>query len=280
MIDLPAGGGIIAAVSGSAPRPPAVLDVRTEEQFLRGHLPGAVNLPAGELAARSHELPASASRLKLIGAKHEVTIAGEFLAARGHHFEIVTVDESRLTAKGSSVARLWEPSPFLVESLAQIGANGNGRRALDVACGSGRDAVYLALCGWDVHAIDVLPDALVRAEDLARRNSVRLTAERRDLEKDPSLPLAPFDLVTVFRYLHRPLFPILREAVAPGGYVVHETFHRRTLETGRPPRNPQHLLETGELSCAFSGFELLIARDAVEREGRYVSSLLARRVTW
>jgi SAM-dependent methyltransferase len=182
-----------------------------------------------------------------------------------------------LVETGFTRVRLWQPSPFLVEALERIGPQSGERRAMDVACGSGRDAVYLALAGWNVHAIDLLPDALARAQDLARRNYVKVTPEQWDLESGGGLPQVQFELVTVFRYLYRPLFAALRQAVAKGGYIVYETFHRRTLETGRPPRNPSHLLETGELARAFEGFELLIARDAVELDGRYVSSLLARR---
>jgi hypothetical protein len=73
------------------------------------------------------------------------------------------------------------------------------------------------------------------------------------------------------------LFSALREAVRPGGYVVYETFHERNMETGRSPRNPNHLLRTGELAGAFAGFQILIGADAVEREGRFFSRILARR---
>jgi len=46
---------------------------------------------------------------------------------------------------------------------------------------------------------------------------------------------------------------------------------------GGRPSSPEHLLENGELAAAFSGFEILISRDAIERDGRYFSSILARR---
>jgi SAM-dependent methyltransferase len=153
------------------------------------------------------------------------------------------------------------------------------RRALDVACGSGRDAVYLALEGWDVEATDVLPDALGRAEDLARRSGVSIRTFVRDLECQSMLPQSRYDLVTVFRFLHRGLFPALRDAVASGGFIAYETFHERNRETGRRPCSPQHLLASGELGKAFDGWEILLARDAVEQDGRYYSSLLARKPT-
>jgi len=153
-----------------------------------------------------------------------------------------------------------------------------GLRALDVACGTGRDAVYMAMRGMRVTAMDVLPDALARAEDLGRRHGVGIRTMYHDLERGGALPEGSVaDVVTVFRYLHRPLFPHLARAVAAGGYVVYETFHERNLETRQKPRCPDHLLHTGELAGQFPGFDVLIFRDGWEREGRWFSSLLARK---
>jgi tellurite methyltransferase len=171
-----------------------------------------------------------------------------------------------------------EPSPQPSPGIPVAGENTpSAARALDVACGTGRDAVWLALQGMDVDAIDHLPDALERATSLARRNRVTLNPIEKDIELDPTLPTG-YDLVCVFRYLHRPLWPALRDAVNPGGYIIYETFHTRTCEAGGRPSSPDHLLQTGELSAAFDGFEILIARDATERGGRYFSSLLARKM--
>jgi SAM-dependent methyltransferase len=257
---------------------PALIDLRSEAEFLRGHFPGAVNFPWEQLPGRAHEL---APKDAALGVAHSdpqrAHDAAEWLGRRGHHVEIVPLDPLQLNETGHGQVRLWQPNPFLVEAMERIGPPTRDRRALDVACGSGRDAAYLTLAGWNVLAVDILPDAIQRARDLAQRSGVKIATEQWDLEAAASLPPGQFDLVVVFRYLHRPLFGALREAVAAGGYIVYETFHGKTLETVRPPRNPSHLLETGELAEAFDGFEILIARDAVERDGRYVSSILARK---
>ena len=150
-------------------------------------------------------------------------------------------------------------------------------RALDVACGSGRDAVYLALNGYEVDAIDILPDALQRANDLASRHRVQIRTIQQDLERQPILPAGQYDLVVVFRYLQRSLMPALSKALRPGGYLVYETFHERNRQTGAKPANPDHLLKTGELTSSFSELEILIANDAFEQSGRYFSHILARR---
>jgi SAM-dependent methyltransferase len=208
--------------------------------------------------------------------------AATFLRERGHPVEVLPFDPAALSASGPSRARLWQPNPFLIDALAVIDSRDPGvagRTAIDIACGTGRDAVYLALSGYDVTAVDHLPDALSRAADLAARYHVPLRTIRHDLERTHDLPPGggPYDLACVFRYLHRPLWPALRDAVRPSGYVVYETFHERNLETGRSPRNPDHLLRTGELGAAFAGFEILLVADAVERDGRFFSHLLARR---
>jgi hypothetical protein len=123
--------------------------------------------------------------------------------------------------------------------------------------------VWLALRGFEVTAVDRLPDALERAERLARRVGVVLTTRAADLRRPQNRPGGAWDLVCVFRYLNRDLFPWIREAVNPGGLAVFETF----LGEGRGKR-----LRPGELGAAFEGFEILRAREAED-----LASIVARR---
>jgi SAM-dependent methyltransferase len=158
-------------------------------------------------------------------------------------------------------------------------------RALDVACGSGREAVHLALAGWQVEAVDLLPDALLRAEDLARRSGVAITTRAVDLRQPDALPEETYDLVTVFRFLHRPALPVIGRSVKLDGTLVYEAFHchdtGRTARMGggEKPLKPARLLDDGELAAAFPNFEVLLSRDGVERGGRVFSQLVARRNT-
>jgi len=260
----------------------SILDVRAEEDFLAGHAPGAVNIPAPELARRAHELPPKGAAISLFDDDPaRLAIVSERLRERGYVVEETWLGLADLDERGPSRARLWQPSPFLVEALERIGALAGAApprgRALDLACGCGREAVWLALAGYEVEAIDALPDALERAEDLARRSGARLTTIRQDLKRSPALPPARYDLVTVLRFLHRPLLPAIRESVAPGGFVVYEAFHRRDAAKGRRRLKDDHTLEDGELAAAFAGCEALIARDGVERGGRTFSQFLGRR---
>jgi SAM-dependent methyltransferase len=258
-----------------------LLDVRGPESFRAAHAPGAANVPLEELPARLHELPPADEAVAVTDADElRAEAAATFLRARGSPVEVVAFDAAAQTESGPARARLWRPNAFLVEALAEIGAPPPAaapRRALDLACGSGRDAVFLALAGFDVEALDVLPDALERARDLAARTGVRLETTLRDVEREPTLPAARYDLVCVFHFLWRDLFAAIRDSIRPGGFVVYETFHARNRDTGKRPFSPAHILEPGELAGAFAGFELLIFRDGIERGGRFVSSLLARK---
>jgi SAM-dependent methyltransferase len=264
----------------SAKRDPPLLDVRPEGEFHTAHASGAASIALEDLSLRTHELPPADQPLRVTDADPaRARAAAEFLCRRGHSVRTIPFEAMTLVESGPSRVRLWRANPFLVESLGRIRFDLARKpwRALDVACGSGRDAVCLALHGYNVLAVDLLPDALDRAGDLARRSGVTISTAAMDVESGPSLPAGSYDLVTVFRFLHRPLWPLLRQAVAPGGLICYETFHEQNRTTGRRPNDPAHLLSTGELTAAFSEFEILIARDAVEREGRFFSSLLARR---
>lgn len=257
----------------------AIVDVRPERDFEAGHLPGSANVPLEELHARTHELPPAKEPLWVIDrTPTRASEAVKFLSLRGHSATVIAWDPNLAVASGPASVRLWQPNHFLVEALERIASDEvrNGL-ALDVACGSGRDAVFLALRGFNVEAIDVLPDALSRAQDLARRSGVSIRTGVQDLDRDPTLPKGQCHLVVVFRFLQRSLFSALRDAIRPGGYMIYETFHELNAKTGRKPQNPAHLLSNGELARAFEGFDMLILREAHERDGRFFSSVMARK---
>jgi len=133
----------------------------------------------------------------------------------------------------------------------------------------------LALRGLEVTAVDALPDALERAERLARRAGVKLRTRVTDLRRPETRPRGSFDVVCVFRYLNRDLFPWIREAVSPGGLVIFETFVGEPHGEGGPRRR-RHRLRPGELRAAFEGFEILRAWEAEGAEPE-LASIVARR---
>jgi SAM-dependent methyltransferase len=84
-----------------------------------------------------------------------------------------------------------------------------------------------------------------------------------------------YDLIVVVHYLHRPLFPALLRALAPGGYVLYETFTVDQARRGRPS-NPDFLLRHGELRERLAPLAILRERDGPV-EGRDVASVMARK---
>jgi tellurite methyltransferase len=148
--------------------------------------------------------------------------------------------------------------------------------ALDVACGRGRHALWLAAEGFRVTAIDRDDDALRDLAADAGRLGLSIVTAREDLERDGAgLPPEAFDVVVVVHYLHRPLFPRLLAALRRGGVLVYETFTTAQAARGKPT-NPAFLLRPGELRDLVAPLEVLVAREG-EFAGRDVASVVARK---
>ena len=168
---------------------------------------------------------------------------------------------------------ILEPSKWLVDHGHLLPARGD---ALDVACGSGRNALWLARRGLRTRAVDRNADAIVRLRDVADREGLPVAGDVLDLEAgDGTLPHTAFDLIVVVHYLHRPLFPALRAALRPGGVLVYETFTLHQALRGRPT-NPDFLLLPGELSSLVAPLDVLASREG-EFEGKMLASVIARR---
>lgn len=131
------------------------------------------------------------------------------------------------------------PSPWVVRFAPLIPAGGE---VLDLACGHGRHARFLARLGYRVEAVD--RDAVALAT-LAGVEGIHTLCT--DLEAGPWPYYAHvFDGIVVSRYLWRPLMPQLFNALAPGGVLIYETFMEGQQLYGKP-HNPAHLLRPGEL---------------------------------
>ncbi|CQD21225.1 methyltransferase [Mycolicibacterium conceptionense] len=161
-----------------------------------------------------------------------------------HDGELAAVeftDGTQLARRGALVAATLHQRSPLAAQLAKIAAELPAGRALDLGCGEGGDAVWLAENGWRVTAVDVSETALGRAaaEAQARGVADQITFERHDLAE--SLPDGPFDLVSA-QFLQSPIFmdraDMLRRAadvVAPGGRLV-------VVDHGAaPPWAPEHV---------------------------------------
>jgi SAM-dependent methyltransferase len=269
------------------------LDVRSTREFQAGHFASAFSCPLDALASSLHLMPPRQRSLWVFGDDAEVGPALELLRGRGfaraepHPAMAPGAAPSRAVESpwvgGEARVRLWEPTPFLAEVLGDALAPRLGR-AVDAACGSGRDATYLALAGFESVGIDILPDALEKARELAesaRRSVPALEVPlwvRADLEQAWPFRERTLDLVSCVRFLWRALLPALAASLRPGASLVYETFTVRQRRHGRPVC-PDHLAAEGELRARFGalGLEIVRYRESDPEGGPALASLWARR---
>ena len=137
------------------------------------------------------------------------------------------------TAQASQTLRLNEAS------LAEPST------ALDLACGLGGNAIFLAERGWKVDAVDASQVVTQKLASYANEKQLRINAIQRDIEKEGLLD-AHYDLITVSYYLYRPLFSALLAALNPGGQFIYQTWTvNKPQRVG--PSNPSFLLKENEL---------------------------------
>ena len=149
--------------------------------------------------------------------------------------------------------------------------------ALDLACGSGRNSMWLAEYGFTTLAVDRNATALETLGHEAGQRGLSIRTQVVDLENgEPFLQAGTFDLIVVVHYLHRPLFPALVGALRPGGRLIYETFTRAQAVRGKPT-NPAFLLEPGELLTLVRPLTVLASREG-DFEGKMIASVVAMRI--
>ena len=129
-------------------------------------------------------------------------------------------------------------------------------RALDVACGNGRNACYLAARGFTVDAVDIALEGL-------RRFACRSTRIQRicaDLD-DFVIPPEQYRLIVNTRFLDRRLFPKLQAGLRPGGVLIFESYRTSPAGVSDGPHRPEHLLKPGELRRAFERLRIVFYRE-------------------
>ncbi len=144
-------------------------------------------------------------------------------------------------------------------------------RALDVASGTGRLALWARARGLEVTAIDVSPVALARLRAVAQD----VVTVERDLERDPRLPRGPFALITCFRYRQPSLWPAMKAVLAPGGILLAEVLGVANLERHAHPSR-RWLADPGELVDAAAGLEILHA-EAGWLEDQYSERIVVKK---
>lgn len=151
--------------------------------------------------------------------------------------------------------------------------------ALDVACGAGRNSLYLARRGFTVLSVDISWEGLQRLAPRARAERLPIHPVHADLEHF-SLPPDRFDVILDSRFLLRSLFPAFKSTLKPGGLLIFETLNVDEIELLGGDIRREFALERGELLEAFADFEILLYEEGVfgEPEGeRGLARLVGRK---
>lgn len=170
-----------------------------------------------------------------------------------------------------------EPNPFLKKHIHLLPKG----RALDIAAGEGRNAVYLAQYGFDVDAVDISEVGLKKVQRLAKERNVKIRTILADLDMYP-IKKDRYDLIANLYFLNRHLIPRIKKGLKKGGRVIFETY---TLEhkslTTRGPQQHQYYLKPNELLSLFKDFQILWYREGIFKEGgrkKAIASLIAEKV--
>jgi len=158
--------------------------------------------------------------------------------------------------EGSYAARV-HPTALLAEWLPRLPRG----RALDVACGAGRNALWIAEAGWEVDAIDISSAALERAAATAAKRSLEVRWIEADLEAAP-LPDGTYDLIVVVRYVNPDLMPRLIRLLREGGHLLCEQ-HLHTACEVVGPADPAFRLDAGELLGLVANLRVLWYREGL-----------------
>jgi tellurite methyltransferase len=146
-----------------------------------------------------------------------------------------------------------DPHPLVVKVASRLAPG----RALDVACGAGRHAIWLAQRGWNVTAVDYSDTAIEILRERSRQHGVAVDPHIADLERHEFvIESAKYDLIVVCNYLQRDLFASIKEGTRIGGIVI-AVIAMVDDDPNVKPMNPAFLLNAGELRANFQGWTVL-----------------------
>lgn len=176
--------------------------------------------------------------------------------------------EQRYRAEADAGTLGSAPTPLLMEAANLLPPG----HALDLACGTGRNALWLAQHGWSVTAVDGSSAAIETLRRRAGHLSVTVDAQVADLEK-VGFTIAPahWDLIAMCYYLQRDLFEPCKRGVVPGGVMVAIAL------LAEPGKDNSFRLEPGELRRYFEDWEILHDREGRDAWQHKVAEIIARK---
>lgn len=230
------------------------MDPREPAEAGREPIRGAVNIPLSVLAGRLHELPSRDGPVEIAADGELLERTAALLRESGRE-----VRRAADFGPGEPGGRLWEPNPLLERVLGEIGVG----RALDIGCGTGREACAMVAAGFDVIAVDRLPEALERGRILASRylkpnEAARIEWLELTIRTSEDLPAGPFELITAFRWFDLGVLLGAREHLAPGGSFVMEGFTREHRARHGKPRTEAFLASEEDLDLLSASMEVRI----------------------
>jgi SAM-dependent methyltransferase len=136
-----------------------------------------------------------------------------------------------------------------------------GKKALDIAAGTGRHTIFLARKGFSVDAVDISEVGL--AEFAGKYPNIHAICA--DLDQF-EIPADRYDLIVNVKFLNRRLFPYIQEGLKPGGVVIFDTLLEPDDIKSTPKHRRDYLLRTNELLHAFLGMRIVYYRETVDPE--------------
>jgi len=170
-----------------------------------------------------------------------------------------------------------EPDPFLVSAYDEFLSGSAPGLALDIAGGVGRHSIWLAQRGWRVKLLDISEVGIKQAEENAKSTGTvaSISLEVRDVNVMRDLGREQYNLIIVFFFLQRELFPAMVSALKPGGLLIYKTYTAEQRNFAGGPSHPMFLLEPNELLRAFSSMRTLNYHETIQEKG--VAELVTRK---
>jgi SAM-dependent methyltransferase len=185
-------------------------------------------------------------------------------------------EQTRWDERYTESPQSWtEPDEFLKRVFDEFLHNAEPGQALDLAGGAGRNSIYLLERGWHVKLMDISEVGLGLAREKAKADAERFSTQQADLNAITEFGADQYDLILIFYFLKRELFPAIVRALKPGGFLVYRTYTIDRMKVPGGPDDPRYLLQPNELLSAFSELRVLHYHETTE--GKAAAELVARK---